>query len=484
MAAVGKPAMAGKERTRVKTGKAEKKNREKRRGLSLLQKARGLLFLLLALALLLPTGCGKNPSGQESGGESRPQDTPQTEPDAYTSTLPDFSGEGFVVVRAGDALSAPAFSETGWSRERTARLLNTMEERGVSVGESEMSAAEIYRRLSDAALAETDFADLLLLPASQVGRFAAAGLLQDLSALPFFSVESEGIDPAGTEAFTLFQKTWALSGGALYDPASLGCVGFDLHAAEEAGLDLFALSGVSGGEGVWTADTFAAAAKVLGGFSCQKDEKEAISAFFSASGLPGMSASQEEDYLAEPTERELALTDALHALFFGDDSVSLGFSVEENASLFLCDLSAALTPDTGSTRLGILPMPAAEGGYTPVFGEARVAAVPAACRYPEKTALLLSAMMAAGGDAEADFLRWCLDHCVSSYEQYHGIVAVLSAPRCWDPALAFAEAAEDLGTVTVTARLNSVERGLHSRLSAWKSYAAAARENLRQAFGG
>lgn len=444
--------------------------------------------LILVLAAGLLTGCGSGSASAPvtpGSGETRPATPPAEDPAPYTSTLPDYSGEGFVIVSAaGEWLTEPEIPETVWSAKRTSRLLAAAGESGVAVGESALSADDIYRRLSDAALAETDFADLLLLPASQVGRFAAAGLLQDLSALPFFSLDGEGIDAAGVDAFTIYKKTWALTGGALFDPAGLGCVSFDISAAEAAGLDLFAVAGVSDGESGWSTDDFAAAAAALGAFACPAGEEETVSGFFCASGMPTMTASRDADpVLIAPTDAELALTDALHTLLFGEASLCLGFETE-TAPLLVTDLSAALLPDTGASRRGILPMPSDQTGGTPVLKNVCVAAVPAACRYPEKTALILSALTASGADAEEDFLRWCLDHCVSNYEQLRGISAVLSAPRIWDPASYLTQTVGQLDTVTLKARLNSVKMGLHSRLSAWDSYAETAAENLRQRLEG
>ncbi len=130
----------------------------------------------------------------------------QAAADAALAALPDlhFDGETLLIVTANEVSMSPLFptnGETGENRARLARNLAVTERHGIGFIPSNAGIDAIYTDTLAAQNANLYYADLLVLPAEQVGRFTAAGLLRNLRNLPFWTTEPNSAAIAGKAAY-------------------------------------------------------------------------------------------------------------------------------------------------------------------------------------------------------------------------------------------------------------------------------------------
>ena len=339
----------------------------------------------------------------------------QAAADAALTALPDldFGGETLLIVTANEVSMSPLFptdSETGENRARLARNLAVTERHGVSFIPSTAAVDAIYTDALAAQNANLYYADLLILPAEQVGRFMAAGLLRNLRNLPFWTAESDSAAIAGKAAY-------ADLGEAMLTHEQLPAVFFNRTLAESLGYDLYAA--VEAGEWTWAlyfeAAAKAAALEGISGHSlCPADGTRYLDLCAASSGvklvdntpdqLPVMSTAAADTLAAlDAALRRLNSGESLYPMnpqndIEGIQAFAAGRVLFCTASLFYMDWIF-----DSSTAWGILPMPSADGQtYTPAGASAPVLCVTANNNKFELTGLTIAALNAASTDVITD----------------------------------------------------------------------------------
>ncbi len=445
-------------------------------------------FAVIVIALFLLCGCARSEQlPPETVITTAPHttatapETPQTPTaeDEIANTLDalpdrDFGAEPFLIVYGGES---DIFSHNGYNAERLELFDSVAKKYNTEIIGAGMSEQEMYKALSDAVLSDTFFADLVLIPADTLGRYASAGLLYDVSALPFFDVSADYLD---SEAFSVGGYTFAVWGDAIFESSDLFAVYFDEVSALSQGFDLYADASLDN----WTLDRFVEVSAALGGAASSLDAAHTADAFFFGSGNHLSEYHDGSITLIPPSDQENGLISLLHTLMYGESVME--FSSDGNGAAIYID-SLAHLPVTATTdaTYGILPFPIAQGGarqYTPIAQDALVAAVPINCAYPEKTALITGALFKlCDGFVYNEYIDYCLHRYLRGYDQLASLESIASSVRAWDFSMCFADGVAQLDSVTLRALHNAIENR-KTRDIAYYSFADTAYYEIEKSF--
>lgn len=357
----------------------------------------------------------------QAGGTTAAPYVPPERPDASAAAdaaleaLPElyFDGATFLVATAADNMLFPTVSAEAGAEilpEHAARLeRNAKVSRRYAVNFIPASTT-VDAMYNDALAAQNSglyYADLLVLPGNQTGRFMLAGLLRNLSQLPFWEVSGSAEAAAGVTAYADLNE-------ALLDHDRLPVVFFNRTLAQQLGFDFYA----DVEAGTWTWERYL----------------EASVAAASIDGTWGhaLNPSDRGDYLSlcavscgyDPIDRTLGRTPQIavnetltnlvgqlvRRLAAGEGAFPAqannpiaGLQVFTEGKILFCCGSAGYMDwiFPSQAEWGILPMPKADesGGYrTPVGAAAPVLAVTANNTKFEMTGILLAALDAASTD--------------------------------------------------------------------------------------
>ncbi len=386
----------------------------------------------------------------------------------------DFGAEPFLVIYGGES---DIFSSDGYNSARRELFDSVAKKYNTDIVGAGMSEQEMYRAISDAVLSDTFFADLVLIPANKLGRYAAAGLLYDVSALPFFDASAEHLD---SEAFSVGGYTFAVWGDAIFEPGDIYAVYFDEASALAGGFDLYADAAADN----WTLDRFIEVSVALGKTASLLDASHTADAFFFGSGNRLSEYHGGSITLTPPSDQESDLISLLHTLLYGENGVE--FSSDGNSAAVYIDSLAHLPATATADRAqGLLPFPSVQGGaqrYTPIAQDALVAAVPINCAYPEKTALVTGALFKlCDGFVYGEYIDYCLHRYLRGYDQLDSLEDIASYPRAWDFSVCFADGVAQLDAVTLRALHNAIENK-KTRDIAYYSFADTAYDEIEKSF--
>lgn len=444
--------------------------------------------VVIAFALLLLCGCVASeqlppetemittPHTTVAATELPPQLSVEDELSNLLDTLPDgdFSVEPFLVVYSGES---DIFLREGYNAERLELFDSVAKKYNTEIVGAAMTEQEMYKALSDAVLSDTFFADLVLIPANRLGRYAAAGLLYDISALPFFDASAEHLD---SEAFSVGGYTFALWGDAIFEPADIYAVYFDEASALDHGFDLYA----DAAAGNWTLDRFIEVSGVLGNTVSSLDAVNTADAFFFGSGNRLSEYNGGSITLTPPSESESSLISLLHTLMYGENGMSFS-SDGDSAAIYIDSLAHLPATATAVSTYGILPFPIAQGAeqqYAPIAQDALVAAVPINCVYPEKTALVTSALFKiCDGFIYDEYIDYCLHRYLRNYNQLASLEDIAASARAWDFSMCFSDGVGQLDSVTLRALHNAIANR-KTRDFAYYSFADAAYLEIEKSF--
>lgn len=441
------------------------------------------LALLLGLATML-TGCGIIVRPEWSGGSwvttaaettapapvtTAPPYTAPTRPDADAqakaalNALPttQFGGASLIIARA-DGVSDPLFPPDGENEINRARLArnNAVTTRhGVSFIPADATVDAIFADTLAAQNAGLYYADLLMLPASSVGRFTAAGLLRNLRNLPFWT---EGEDPSAR----IGAAVWADLGEAMTVHNDLPAVFFNVELAKSLGYDLYAAVE----EGNWTWDLYfeaaakATAAGATGHALSPADGGRYLELCAFSSGAPLIEQTDTAAVVAGSPAAVGAL-DALDGLLrriaLGEDAYPTNPQNDIEAlqaftvgKLLFCvaDLGYMDWIYDASTAWGILPLPSLDGIIrTPVGGAAPVLCVTSANNKFELTGLTIAALNAASTAVITDaYVTACHRDRLRDW-QSAGMVERIANSAVYGSATLFASAAPAVANATLNA---------------------------------
>ncbi len=394
-------------------------------------------LVLLALCLAL-TGCGvivlprDEATAAETTAPSVPGETtapPATTAEPYVSparpdaqaaadaalaALPelDFSGETLLVVTASEAVGAPLFpadGELGENRARLARNAAVTARYGVGFIPSTAGVDAIYNDALAAQNAGMYYADLLVLPAEQVGRFATAGLLRNLRNLPFWAAEND--------AAAAGNAVYADLGEAVLAHDQLPAVFFNRTLASSLGYDFYAA--VEDGSWTWAlyfeAAARAAALEGVSGHTLNPSHAtRALDLCAASSGVPLVSnpVGQTPRLTTDAADLLAALDAALRKFGSGESTYPVdptneiaGIQAFSGGGVLFCITNLYFMDwiFDSPADWGILPLPSVDGAtHTPAGASAPVLCVTANNNKFELTGLTLAALNAASTDVITD----------------------------------------------------------------------------------
>lgn len=344
---------------------------------------------------------------------------PQAAADAALAALPevDFTGSTLLIATASDASGNPLFPSgdtLGEERARLSRNAAVSERYGITFVPAAASSDEIYREVTAAHNSGLYYADLLMLPAEQVGRFTAAGLLRNLRNLPFWNntgvAYGESADQGGAG-----NAVYADLGAALLDYNSLPAVFFNRTLAEGMGYDFYAA--VENGEWTWELYlTAAAGVASLDGVSghalAPTDSARYTDLIAASSGIKLVDNTAGQT----PTLAVTDALDALDALLRRTEWQSAAYPVNtDNAiaplqafgvgDVLFCTANLSYMDWIYDSQAvwGILPLPSLDGTmHTPTGASAPVLCVTADNNKFDLTGIALSALNAASVEVITD----------------------------------------------------------------------------------
>ncbi len=315
-----------------------------------------------------------------------------------------FDGASLIVARA-EGVTDPLFPPDGegeYNRARLTRNAAVTTRHGIEFIPADATVDAIYTEALAAQNAGLYYADLLMLPAESVGRFAAAGLLRNLRNLPFWT---EGEDTSARVG----SAVWADLGDAMTVHNDLPAVFFNVELAKALGYDLYAAVE----EGKWTWELYfeaaakAAATGVSGHALSPTDANRYLELCAVSSGAPLIV--QGDDATIATTPDAVSALDALDVLLrrivLGENAYPANPENDIEAiqaftvnRLLFCTASLGFMDwiYDAPTTWGILPLPSLDGvTRTPVGGDAPVLCVTANNNKFELTGLTLAALNAA-----------------------------------------------------------------------------------------
>ncbi len=387
------------------------------------------LLLLLSACTLLPQP-QNNPDGDavlttEANGTTAEPYIPPDRPNSAASAnaalaaLPsmDFGGASLLIAASSDATGNPLFPATDSLGEDIAKynrnvLISSYYK--VSLVPSSASSNDIYNEVRNAQNSGLYYADVLLLPAYQVGRFAAAGLLRNLRNLPFRSGTGVGY---GTDAGQggAGNTIYADLGAAVLDHNSLPAVFFNRAMAESMGQDLYAA--VDKGEWTWElylqmAANAASLDGVAGHALVPPDKTTYIDLISASSGItlvtpddgqaPAVNVSESLGAL-DAILRSPLLSAAEYPTNAENNIAALQAFTVDGLLFCTANLSYMDWIYDANTAWGILPLPSIDGTiHTPTGACAPVLCVTADNAKFEMTGLLLTALNTASTDVITD----------------------------------------------------------------------------------
>ena len=346
---------------------------------------RSLLSFAAVLTAFLLCGCGIFSLNSPSDKNTDTDDT--TSPDTATETyeiyngdyanemisfMNDLSGKDWnggackIVTSADDLISYDDNSSLVISKE--------YEERNTAVEETLHISILCEKHASDTMLADIKaanrageyFADLIMLPQSQMGAYIADGAVANLRTLPGFNYEAGYYYPSSLGAGGGGNAIFAAAGPASLDPDCLSAVYFNTELCEKAGLES-PYDLVDRGE--WTVDKYleyCAAVSSLDGdyasWGAQNTSPYITDLFYFGCGekLTNVSLGYYPS-IAVGGESALAAMTKVTACVNADGSVPALESINTFASggsLFLIDSLSAMKAIVNSPcQWGILPMP-------------------------------------------------------------------------------------------------------------------------------
>ncbi len=398
-----------------------------------------LLLALSSLILLSFVSCGiiriNFPgSDSETTSDSAPQDSQKVpspkpedirkEAETLLAALPstDLGGETVIIATVSASAFKPASSNNEWDNLRLERNKMVADKFNANLIFLEYDIETLYEEALAAKETSTGryIADFYAIPASWVGRFQKAGLIEDLRTLPNVDLEAPYFHTEAMETVSANGSTYAVMGDFLYNPDSLYGVYYNKDLAEACGL-VSPYQAID--EGIWTWDTFFSMASevqtdvngnatdayghALTGWTDENLE----SLLLASSGLKLVESGKDQTpVLSDDTDGMQLLADVMRTVLYDSSASAVPQNILsttptiglfcQNKLLFLVDTADKMLQLSDiSVNWGFLPLPKVsetqESYSTYASDLAPVLTVPAGCASPEVTGQILQALFAA-----------------------------------------------------------------------------------------
>lgn len=313
---------------------------------------------------------------EEPSGISGRLDSARAERDAALSAVPegDFDGMIFLFV-CSDTYAAfgDGDGELSLSREKYARIQMLNQRLNTDIVIIEASYDEMQSGLRVNADSGMMFAHMVQTEVFRIGPLAQAGLLGNVSALPFIDLTKPYYDSAYCEEMTTPSGLYSVYGDACLDMNKISAVYYNTRLASEIGIEGLEES-VRSGE--WTLDMMAQYVKLandsadVGSYTGAviPETDEFLRKMYVASGMKSTADDGTVLTLADNREMGDAVTAKLRELLPNtvrdtDDEASAEQIFYDGGALFyIANLSGALDFYNMPDVWGVLPMPTVNGG--------------------------------------------------------------------------------------------------------------------------
>lgn len=495
-------------------------------------KRTALLGALLAASLFLQS-CGiivlnnrpaeetTTPAETTSSSTKVPQDTTAPAPetkvvhtdrreeyqayaDAYLARIRDsgfsFEGESFFISSPRTDLIMPADTENTHSTAIYKRNQAVEDALNIRIAVSATDESAYFDLLNTSILADEYFSDLLLIPEYQIGTFAAGDVLLNLRSAPLLDLDQPYFFADSLEAATGGSRIFATAGSASFEETMLSAVFFNRDLFIGNGVDIpYGLVY----EGKWTWDAFFASCAETAGIN-QYATAHALGSFssystqYAADQLPAMVFAScggkmvRSEVNASPvigiSTADTALLDVISRLY-GDpyahrENESGVSRFHTGRSLYMIDRLYLMSWMPNSTQnWGILPLPKMTESQPSYITLADPGTLFFAMQKntvdSAKASVVMSALNAASyGVLSEEYTHYAMNHLLRDNDSAN-MLAIISASRSFDFALAFSGTTISLAEATTTGLLD-LAKGLS--VSSLLGRAAAANKRLASRF--
>lgn len=438
--------------------------------------ALSLCLSLSACGLIITEGPGIGQGQAHSTtGAGATTETPYTAPtrpdaaaraEAELAALPkaNFEGLSFIVATAGYDPLFPSAGERLDDRAKLTRNAAVRERYNVSFIPAASTVDAIYNETLAAENSGMYYADLLVLPAGQVGRFAAAGLLRNLHNLPFWDNTAAAYGTTASAGGANL-TTYADLGAAVLDHDRLPAIFFNRTLAESLGYDLY--GAVESGEWTWElylqAAAAAASADGAWGHTVYPADENIYSDLCAGSfGIQLLEMTEGKAPVLTVPESIARLDTLLRSLrsetarYPNDPTNALAplQSFSADSLLFCCaDLEYMDWLYDAPAKWGILPLPGSGDGHyrSPTGADAPVLCVTAANNKFEQTGLILAALNAASTDVITDaYITERLQNRLRDWESA-AMIELIAETAAYDLPTLYTSGMPSLGNATIAA---------------------------------
>ncbi len=158
----------------------------------------------------------------------------------YLNSLPkrDYDGSVFFITAPSTDYIDPDNTGNTFTRMVYERNRRVEEFYNVSIITSEQSADTILTEMKQAAVSDSYYTDLMMIPLYMTGQFRLSGLLHNLRSLPFLDLSAPYFHSESVAMTSAGYETYGVSGFATLNPTAFSAIFFNSDMVTEAGLEL------------------------------------------------------------------------------------------------------------------------------------------------------------------------------------------------------------------------------------------------------
>lgn len=443
------------------------------------------------------TGGSTGTTGAQHGGESK-RETAQR----YLDKLPEYymSNTSVIISSFDGGTLMPEGEENNLSKAKYERYKMLNKKYGVNVIVTTANNVEtIYTELKDSVNSGMYYADLLLLPSGETGRFYAAGYLLNIMSLPYVSLDEPYFDKQSVLQSTAGYRVYAAAGEATKNPDYINGVFFNTTIAQCLNMgDPYEIVR----KGDWTWDVYRAMAKAAAydingaatgksGHGAQSGDRTYSDMVFGSSGLKYVDTGWgRQPAVNEPGDRQAKIADIIYSLLYGDKTYfkgdkSLDTFAAGDMLFYMGKLSTIYDISSSTARWGILPLPKTDveqSAYSSaVSSEMPVFAVPSNNSKLSETGIVLQSLNAASyGYLTDEYITYSMNHTVRDNGTLN-MIDIIANTTSWDFALVFGSGYTSLGKATYDALYSSIN-SKYSYRTFYNNNIKAATNELSTAF--
>jgi len=421
--------------------------------------------------------------------------------DAYLNGLrkDDFDGSSFIITSPDLETIAPSVVDSETSAARLKRNDQIEAKYNLTIVPLLEEESVIFESTKNAYNADSYYSDLITIPIERIGAYAAEGILMNINSLPYLDLKVPYIYEEATNAFSGGFNTFAVTGEALFNPNSLHGMFFNKDAMTAAGIEL--PYGAAYDKN-WAWDSFFEILTKANGYLDENsmyttgtslDQRTTAAVIFKSTGLSYVSSRAgvlpmlafNTDNAAKAAEIIRKFTGDGYSYFNAPNSETADVTFfHTGGTLFHLDRLYIMPWLTNSTvNWGLVPIPTEDAGddyKSLVSSDSLVFAVPGNNTAVAKVALIIQALNAASDShITQHFIDYHMNYVLRDNDSINMLDTIIHS-RTYDFAYAFGKVYGHLSNATY--KLTAEIAGGASLESLYKKYAAAAQDQLNDAF--